>query len=106
GVPGAHQVIVAGDALPRARRGRRARPQVLATDRLRRKVLVAFDDDALVALGKDGAVPRRSRHGSPPSTRARGGGGRSRTRPRHSGSGRLAPSGSRRTRPPRPAPTY
>src|SRR5439155_193194 len=55
-------VVVACDDLPRTGRVRRARPEMVAPDRVGREVLIAFDDDAAVALGEYGPVPDRSRH--------------------------------------------
>src|SRR5947209_5668489 len=54
--------VVAGGSLPPADRVRVAGLQVLLLHRLGREVDVALDDLEPVALGDDGAVPRRSCH--------------------------------------------
>ena len=54
-----HHVIVARLALPEAVGMCGALAQVLAIDRLRREVIVALDDDPLIAPCKLSAVPPR-----------------------------------------------
>src|SRR5690606_8114647 len=50
-------IVVAGVALPGAMAVRTAGPEVLLPDRIWREVVIAFDDDRIVALGQDRIFP-------------------------------------------------
>src|SRR5205085_368554 len=50
-------IVVAGHALPRARRVMAALAEELLAQRLRREVMVALDHNGLVAFGQHGVIP-------------------------------------------------
>src|SRR5690242_8911126 len=55
--------VIAGLAFPASGGVGLGLHQVLALDRVRREVVVAFDFDGLVALRQDGAIPHSFCHG-------------------------------------------
>src|SRR5262249_8821169 len=68
-LPVDHDVVVARRALPRAERVGTALAQMLAAYGCGREILIALDDDALIALRDDRSVPAGACHGCTSSER-------------------------------------
>src|SRR6185295_10740241 len=56
------EMVIMGNALPRADRRRVAVAKQRGIDRVAREIMIAFDDQRVVAVGDRGAVPSRFHH--------------------------------------------